>query len=125
MGGRSREAIQDAELSRMDKITKHSKGERNGRVMTTSEMVAEEKRRAGLSPEERMKDMSGSDWSRGLKEYLDSKEVRLRHGSFNQRFLTWLFNRKKAELGAYHARGAKYSEMIPWLRALSDDHMNM
>lgn len=122
---KSREEIQDVALSRMDKVWKNNQGERNNRPQKIEEIVKEQERQARLSPEQKVREMSGSEWARGLKEYLDTKEVRLRHGAFNQRFLTWLFNKKKEELKSFHNQGIKFSEMIPWLKDMALEHINL
>lgn len=122
---KSREEIQDIALHAMDKENRRSKGERSGRPPTLAQDVAEMKRRDALSPEQKIKELSPADWERSLRQHLQTRESMLRHGMFSQRFLSWLFIKRKAELESYHRNGSPFQSMIPWLQEMQEVHMNL
>ncbi len=109
----------------MDKVNRHSVGERNGRPVSLSAQVKEFDRKSNLTPEDRIRELDPHEYERQLRAFLATPEVTRRHGMFSKRFLSWLFSAKKHEMATHHEKGTAFKELIPLFQDLMVDHMNL
>jgi hypothetical protein len=121
---KSREEVQDIALNHMDRINRNTQGERVVKNPSLKEQLDEEKRRAGLSESEKLKELDWSEWSRKLRDWLTNREMSRRH-TFTERFLQWIWARHKPQLEQFHQTGTTYTEMLPWFSDKQMEHINL
>ena len=112
---RDKESMQDIAMHHMDKIVRNNPSDNKPKTL------AEQLKEAALSPEERRKRMSSSEWHRELRdEVYMSKTV-----SVGTRLFQYVIAKYKKEIEAIRESGAPYREAIAFIKSKSDEYINM
>lgn len=116
---RDKEAAQDRELFKMEKLNKSFPKEREGKILTLKEQLALEAKMEKMTPAQRRAAMSWEDWEYGLRDYLNhSKAVVVPDRIYNT-----MIRKQRADFDKMHADGDTFEKVARWMMEEGEKYM--